>query len=289
MSQAIKAQNEKEGFVRAIKCFQFLGKAELKVLMKLWKFDSGTAIHSLNVALRLREMLDQIHFLPGRKTFTWNELIKKSGFSEEQLLRAALLHDIGKMRIPKAILFKGGRFTDDERAIVQTHEKHSKSMLSELGYLLEAEIVGQHHNYEKQPVMCCFYFPITGQWLGVANLLHIADTQSALMQKRSYKQGYSPMETLALISQNAIKGCACPLITAFHVRKELKKANASYGQRLESSSWKEIMNLSAINELLSAGRKLMKTVVSPIEVTNNVDLIALQYMTEKQLFSVATA
>jgi HD-GYP domain-containing protein (c-di-GMP phosphodiesterase class II) len=49
---------------------------------------------------------------------------------------AALLHDVGKIRIPEAILDKPGSLTGEERALVETHTIEGERMLERVGGLL---------------------------------------------------------------------------------------------------------------------------------------------------------
>jgi putative nucleotidyltransferase with HDIG domain len=60
---------------------------------------------------------------------------------------AALLHDVGKIAIPKEIIHKPGRLDPDEWAIVRTHCAEGQRMLSRVGgFMTEVgEIVRSHH------------------------------------------------------------------------------------------------------------------------------------------------
>jgi HD-GYP domain-containing protein (c-di-GMP phosphodiesterase class II) len=61
------------------------------------------------------------------------------GLDEDQLRRlefTALLHDVGKIAIPKEIINKPGKLTDEERAIIETHTVEGESMLLRVGGLL---------------------------------------------------------------------------------------------------------------------------------------------------------
>ena len=58
---------------------------------------------------------------------------------EDQLRRlefTALLHDVGKIAIPKEIINKPGRLTDEERAVIETHTVEGETMLLRVGGLL---------------------------------------------------------------------------------------------------------------------------------------------------------
>ncbi len=60
--------------------------------------------------------------------------------------RGALLHDIGKMGIPDAILLKEGPLTDGERQKMQEHTQHAYKMLSTIPFLRPAlDIPYCHH------------------------------------------------------------------------------------------------------------------------------------------------
>jgi HD-GYP domain-containing protein (c-di-GMP phosphodiesterase class II) len=61
------------------------------------------------------------------------------GLDEDQLRRlefTALLHDVGKIAIPKEIINKPGKLTDEERAIIETHTIEGESLLLRVGGLL---------------------------------------------------------------------------------------------------------------------------------------------------------
>ncbi|MGI8863404.1 MAG: HD-GYP domain-containing protein [Solirubrobacteraceae bacterium] len=57
-----------------------------------------------------------------------------------------LLHDIGKLAIPDAILYKPGALTDEERALMARHPAIGAEMMSGIEFLAEAAaIVRSHH------------------------------------------------------------------------------------------------------------------------------------------------
>ena len=49
---------------------------------------------------------------------------------------AAILHDVGKIRIPDAIINKPGRLTPEERAVIETHTIEGQKLLTRVGGLL---------------------------------------------------------------------------------------------------------------------------------------------------------
>jgi HD-GYP domain-containing protein (c-di-GMP phosphodiesterase class II) len=61
------------------------------------------------------------------------------GLDEDQLRKlefTALLHDVGKIAIPKEIINKPGKLTDEERSIIETHTIEGEKMLERVGGLL---------------------------------------------------------------------------------------------------------------------------------------------------------
>jgi HD-GYP domain-containing protein (c-di-GMP phosphodiesterase class II) len=60
---------------------------------------------------------------------------------------AALLHDVGKIRIPKSLINKPGALTPEERALIETHTIEGEEMLAQVGGLLGqvGRVIRAHH------------------------------------------------------------------------------------------------------------------------------------------------
>jgi putative nucleotidyltransferase with HDIG domain len=75
-------------------------------------------------------------------------LARELGYSDaevEEFARGALLHDIGKIAIPDAVLLKPGKLTEEEMIVMQTHAEIGYQLLAGFPYLKHAaEIVHQH-------------------------------------------------------------------------------------------------------------------------------------------------
>jgi putative nucleotidyltransferase with HDIG domain len=106
-----------------------------------------TTIEGWSRALDLRDQETEGH--TQRVTEMTLRLARVSGVDEAALVhirRGALLHDIGKMGIPDAILLKPGPLTDEEWAIMRMHPTYAYEMLSPIDYLQPAlEIPYCHH------------------------------------------------------------------------------------------------------------------------------------------------
>jgi putative nucleotidyltransferase with HDIG domain len=98
-------------------------------------------------ALELRDKETQGH--SKRVTQLTVRLAEEMGIHGEALVnirRGALLHDIGKMGTPDAILHKNGPLDEEERRIIQKHPQDAYSMLKQIDYLQAAlEIPYCHH------------------------------------------------------------------------------------------------------------------------------------------------
>ncbi len=79
------------------------------------------------------------------------ELAQSVGVQGEGLLalrRGALLHDIGKLSVPDAILMKNGPLTEEEWKIMKTHPEAAKRLLNSIDFLQSVvEIPYYHHEH----------------------------------------------------------------------------------------------------------------------------------------------
>jgi Response regulator containing a CheY-like receiver domain and an HD-GYP domain len=127
------------------------------------------------------------------------------GFSEEELVhihRGALLHDIGKMGIPDAILLKPGPLDEKEWAIMRTHPTLAVELLRPIAFLAPAlDIPWCHH--EK--------WDGTGYPRGLrgeeiplpARIFAVVDVYDALTSDRPYRAAWSQERALAYIREQA--------------------------------------------------------------------------------------
>jgi putative nucleotidyltransferase with HDIG domain len=104
---------------------------------------------------------------------------------------AALLHDVGKIRIPKEIINKPGPLTPDEWTIIRRHPGEGAEMLEHVGgFLAEiGEIVRHHH--EKWDGTG---YPdgLAGEAIPIiARIVAVCDAFSAITTDRAYRKGRS--------------------------------------------------------------------------------------------------
>jgi putative nucleotidyltransferase with HDIG domain len=139
-------------------------------------------------ALELRDKETEGH--SERVTHLTVKLAEAMGMQGEALVhvrRGALLHDIGKMGTPDAILHKNGPLDPYERNIIQQHPQHAYDMLKHIDYLQAAlEIPYCHH--EKWDGTG-YPRALKGEEIPVAaRLFAIADVYDALVSDRPYRK-----------------------------------------------------------------------------------------------------
>jgi putative two-component system response regulator len=131
------------------------------------------------------------------------------------LYRGGYLHDIGKVALPDAILFKPGSLTEEEWATMQAHPLIGEAIcrrLSSLGPVLP--IIRSHH--EKWDGSGYPDGLRGGEIPLLARVLQLADIYDALTSVRPYKRAFCPEEALAIMEQEATRGWRDPeLMEAF--------------------------------------------------------------------------
>jgi putative two-component system response regulator len=127
---------------------------------------------------------------------------------EEQLValrRAGIVHDVGKVAIPDAILLKPGRLTPEEWTIMREHSAIGERICAPLkSFRLVLPIIRHHH--EK---LDGSGYPdgLQGDAIPItARVLQIVDVYDALTTERPYKKAFSITEALETMKQEVSKG-----------------------------------------------------------------------------------
>jgi putative nucleotidyltransferase with HDIG domain len=132
-------------------------------------------------------------------------LARSMGIDGEPLThirRGALLHDIGKMGVPDAILLKPGPLNEEERKIMQLHPVYAYDLLQSIPYLRPAlDIPYAHH--ERWDGMG---YPrgLEGEEIPIAaRIFAIVDVWDAMRSDRPYREAISEEDTLTEIEAGA--------------------------------------------------------------------------------------
>jgi putative nucleotidyltransferase with HDIG domain len=166
-------------------------------------------------AMDLRDHETEGHTL--RVTDLTLKLARAMRISDSQLTairRGALLHDIGKMGVPDAILLKEGDLTDEEWVLMHKHPQLAYDMLAPIAYLNDALNIPYCH-HEK--------WDGTGYPQGlkgdhiplVARIFAVIDVWDALTNDRTYRKKWEKQKARQFIQEQSGKHFDPQVVDAF--------------------------------------------------------------------------
>jgi putative nucleotidyltransferase with HDIG domain len=179
---------EAEAVVRSLSIAMHAEQAMVLPLLQLKDFDQYTTTHSMNVAVLAMAL---------------GEYLELGGATVKAVGVAGLLHDLGKVCIPRDILIKPGKLTESERAVVQQHPVVGARMLlaSPDPMDLAAIVAYEHHimldggGYPRLPDARGAQY--------ASRLVHICDVYDALRTNRPYRQAWESERAIAFIEGRA--------------------------------------------------------------------------------------
>ena len=155
-----------------------------------------SVICGFNQLLDLRDLNTGVH---STRLAEWAVRVAgKLGIAEAefyQLEVAALLHDIGKIGVPDAILKKEGKLTDEERALMNKHPEYSWSILRLFPGFDKASLYALHHHesYDGRG------YPggLKGNEIPIGSrIVSVIDAYDAMISNRCYRKGLDHGEAL---------------------------------------------------------------------------------------------
>jgi HD-GYP domain-containing protein (c-di-GMP phosphodiesterase class II) len=135
-----------------------------------------------------------------------SELARKKGLDEDSCVEldiSARLHDIGKLEVPDTILLKPGKFTPEERAIMEQHCEFGWRLLQRggLGQLFVAQEIALNHHERWDGTG--YPRKISGEMIPLAaRITAIGDVYDALTSKRTYKDAWPHEKAISYIAEN---------------------------------------------------------------------------------------
>ena len=134
-------------------------------------------------------------------------LCRAMGLSEEETWKisvASMMHDVGKICVPREVLHKPGKLTDDEFAEIKKHVDYGYQLLEKSpGEIMQlaAEIAWQHHErYDGTG----YQNKVKGEQINIyARCVAVADVFDALVSKRCYKKAWTPQQAREEIVRQA--------------------------------------------------------------------------------------
>lgn len=126
------------------------------------------------------------------------------------------------------------------KKIMEIHEKKSEEILKSLGFVVEAMLAGNHHNYnyldkklgEKPTSLSVLHIGIEIS----STIIHLADVQHAMSGDRSYHHKQPKLRILAFLVDDAEKGKINPRITAIWLKNEISKMSPGYLDEIRNMS-----------------------------------------------------
>jgi putative nucleotidyltransferase with HDIG domain len=170
-----------------------MGKQRRQLLLRgqELKRSHDALLKVLSAALDLRDQATKGHSL--RLARLASAIGQELGFSDEELShleQAAMLHDMTKLELPKAILGKAGPLTNDEWQKIQRHPELGYEMVRDAPFLQEAGqiILCHHERYDGGG------YPrgLKGEEISLAaRVFALADAYDAMISDRPHRKAVS--------------------------------------------------------------------------------------------------
>jgi putative nucleotidyltransferase with HDIG domain len=191
---------EAEAIVRSLSVAMHSQSRIRLPLLQLKTFDQYTTTHSSNVAV-LAMALTEYLGLGSRE-------IRSFGV-------AGLLHDLGKVRIPKEILVKPGKLTEEERAVMQLHPADGARIIIERETRLDvaAFVAYEHHIMLNGGGYPTLRYPRDCHY--ASKVVHVCDVYDALCTDRPYRPAWTSDRALGYLAERSAMEFDPDLVDAF--------------------------------------------------------------------------
>ena len=179
---------EAEAVVRSLSVAMH-GDSEIVIpLLTLKEFDQYTTTHSLNVSVLTMALAEFLGMGPRD--------VRAFGV-------AGLLHDLGKVRIPKDILTKPGKLNEAERKVMNQHPVDGARIIlaGQQKLDLAATVAYEHHimlNGGGYPAM-----HFSRDCHSASKLVHVCDVYDALRTKRPYRDAWESERVLGYLEERS--------------------------------------------------------------------------------------
>ena len=207
-------------------------------LAKLAEYrDEGTGTHLERIREYARILTVQLAKNPKFRGFIDQQYI-------DDIYQSSILHDIGKVGTPDALLLKPGELTVEEFEIIKRHTLMGGNALKAIESQIEGKsflAMGKEIAYNHHEKWDGSGYPrgLKGEAIPLsARIIAVADVYDALTTKRFYKEAYSHEKARDMILELKGKHFDPEMVNAFtavaekfnHVRKEKLKEEAVFRQ-----------------------------------------------------------
>ncbi|HEX9060059.1 MAG TPA: diguanylate cyclase [Clostridia bacterium] len=202
-------------------------KADVNMYYNKYKNHRSSIFVHKHMPLLTKESSELLNVLAEKDMYTYIHcsytaqyaaaLAKELGFPNdkvEALFTAGWLHDIGKVLISSDIVRKHGSLTDDEYFLIKKHVAYGTNILQNLSVPEEiiAYIECHHEHWDGSG----YPQKLAGNDISAeARVLQIADSYSAMIIKRVYREVPTPEEALEEIKRNSGKQFDPEYVKAF--------------------------------------------------------------------------
>lgn len=175
---------EAEAVVRSLSVAMHSDSQMIIPLLQLKEFDQYTTTHSTNVAVLAMALAEFLEL--GAKD------VRNYGV-------AGLLHDLGKVRVPKEILVKPGKLTEQERDVMRLHPEDGARIILQRERRLDlaATVAYEHHIVLNGTGYPHLHYPRNCHH--ASHLVHICDFYDALRTNRPYRGAWESEKVLSYI------------------------------------------------------------------------------------------
>jgi putative nucleotidyltransferase with HDIG domain len=210
--------SEAEALVRSLSVTMHGESRIIMPLLRMRAFDEYTTTHAMNVSVLAMALSEFIGLRPKD--------VRTFGV-------AGLLHDIGKVHVPREILTKAGKLTPEERALMNMHTvEGARIIISTEEQLDLAAIVA----YEHHIMIDGGGYPAMRWQREVhygSRIVHVCDVYDALRTRRPYRDAWDAEKVLGYISEKAGTEFDLELATAFTRMMREWEPRAATGSRSE--------------------------------------------------------
>lgn len=166
-------------------------------------------VEALAAAIEFRsdESGEHVHRIHDITCYLLSNTPLGEGLSEDQIRQiglGAVVHDVGKISIPDAILNKKGCLTAEEYEVMKTHTVRGAELLSKIPQMREhsayryAYDIALHHHERWDG--CGYPHHLVGDEIPIwTQIVSLADAYDALVSKRCYKNAYSAQTAVDMI------------------------------------------------------------------------------------------
>lgn len=198
--------------------------------------DKETGKHLERCCQYVEVLAEELSLLPKYKEYLTPDYIA-------DIVRAAALHDIGKVGIPDAILQKPGKLTAEEFECIKTHCELGANVLQMAESKLEFEsflsiarkiVLSHHEKWDGSG----YPYGLRGEDIPLSGrIMALADVYDALSSRRCYKEKYVHQKTVEIILGERGRHFAPDVVDAFLKREaDFRRISKNFSENFTENS-----------------------------------------------------